>query len=57
MERLNYGVSFRYDSFTTPINKTVDLSGGIKLSDLFHLNTRYSYDIDQKKVKETYLKI
>ena len=57
LSRLNYGITFRYDSFTTPINKTIDLNGGIKLNDLFNLNGRYSYDIDQKEVSEMYYQL
>ncbi len=57
LQRLNYGISFRYDSFTTPINKTADLTAGIKINDLFKLNTIQTYDIDDSVLKESYYQL
>ncbi|WP_162137848.1 LPS-assembly protein LptD [Halobacteriovorax marinus] len=57
LSRFNYGLTFRYDSFTTPINKTADLTASLKLNDLFNLKTIQRYDLDDKGFTESYYQL
>lgn len=40
--------SFIYDSFTTPVNKQVNLGGTLAFSDLLSFSVDYNYDIEDK---------
>ncbi len=50
LENLSYGVGFNYDSFTTPINKNVELNTTFKLSSTFYGGLNYFYDIDKSEL-------
>jgi len=48
--RFTLSSSFKYDSFSTPINKTILASASTSLNDLISLEASYEYDFDKKEV-------
>ena len=47
--RFSMGLELSYDAFTSPRNKRINISGGLKLSDFLRLDGRYKYDIEHKR--------
>ncbi len=51
--RLSISTSFAYDSFSTPINKTIKASTSIRPNDLFSFHATYEYDYDRREVAKS----
>jgi LPS-assembly protein len=57
VDNFYYGLTFNYDSFTTPVNKNAELNTTFRINSVLHGGLNFFYDIEKEEFTKSYYQL